>query len=137
MIITYRLDESTYPTVPVVHDCVICDVRADGEFLMFTFEPNIGEHDSISHIRPGARSLTIRYHLVDDIEVFAWKRRLPFTRTEGYVARSVTWLAKMAKGRLEYLYHNVGYRSIVLKLWSAGQIIVDVCADYLEYAWDE
>lgn len=41
--------------------------------------------------------------------------------------------------RLEYLYHNVGYQSIIIKLCSEGTgfIIIDAEADYVELEWIE
>ena len=39
------------------------------------------------------------------------------------------------KFKFEYLYHNVGYCSIITKLFSNGDIILDADIDYVEFEW--
>ncbi len=137
MIIRYQLNQENYPTIPCVHDCVIKEVEIQNDFLSFFFEDDISYHDSIKHLNPKAKTLIIKYHLIDDFEVFVWKRRLLLTRNSGYIAVEGAKLVGMTSGRLEYLYHNVGYQSLILKLWSSGSVIVDLMADYVEYEWIE
>ena len=38
---------------------------------------------------------------------------------------------------LEYLYHNVGYCSIITKLHSDAPVMIDAGVDYLVYEWIE
>ena len=57
---------------------------------------------------------------------------------EGYYKRLNNGrITELAKGRfkLEYLYHNVGYCSIIIKLFSGEGIILDAEADYVEFEW--
>lgn len=137
MTIRYQLNQEHYPTIPCVHDCVIKSITIQDDFLMFYFDDEINKCDSIQYINPKAKTLVIKYHLVDDFEVFVWKRRLSLMKREGYVAVKSESIADMTNGRLEYLYHNVGYNSVILKLWNNGSIIVDLMADYVEYEWIE
>lgn len=44
-------------------------------------------------------------------------------------------LFNLTKDNLEYLYHNVGYCSIIVKLWSSNDIVLDITADYVEFEW--
>ena len=46
-------------------------------------------------------------------------------------------LTQLTEGRfrLEYLYHNVGYGSIITKLFSGDEIILDAEIDYVEFEW--
>ena len=39
------------------------------------------------------------------------------------------------KFKFEYLYHNVGYCSIITKLFLNGYIILDADIDYVEFEW--
>lgn len=135
MTVRYQLDSEQYPTVPCVHDCVIKRVEITNEFLTLIFEDDIGDHDSVKHINPGAKGLEISYHLVDGFEVFAWVKRVSLVGGEGYIKKKNSSLAQMTEYRLEYLYHCVGYRSMILRLWCAGEVIVDLSADYVEYRW--
>lgn len=137
MKIKYQLDQDYYPMIPCVHDCVIKKVEIRDDFLLFIFEDEINQHDSIQHINCKAESLVIKYHLIDDVEVFVWKNKLSLTKGGGYIAVESTKLAEMAVERLEYLYHNVGYQSMILKLWNMQSVIVDLRADYVEYEWIE
>ena len=41
------------------------------------------------------------------------------------------------RGRLEYLYHDVGYNSIIIKLFCETFIMIDISSDYIEYEWIE
>ena len=45
-------------------------------------------------------------------------------------------LEKIAKKEgLEYLYHYVGYQSMIIKLFSQTYITLDIATDYIEYEW--
>ena len=63
----YHLDTKIVPTIPVPHDCVVKEIRLEDNILIFIFEDDISYHDSIQNIRPGAKSLMIRFHLIQDI----------------------------------------------------------------------
>ena len=39
------------------------------------------------------------------------------------------------KERLEYLYHYIGYQSIIIKLFSKTYIALDIQADYIDFDW--
>ncbi|MEG2014036.1 MAG: hypothetical protein RR063_12705, partial [Anaerovoracaceae bacterium] len=68
---------------------------------------------------------------------YKWKHKLSLTKGEGFILEKNDSLIKMAEDRLEYLYHSVGYQTVMLKLWSKGSIIVDISADYVEYDWKQ
>lgn len=61
----YYLDSTELPTIPVPHDCVIDSVSFSDNFLILDFEQGISIYDSIQHICPDAKSLTIKMHLID------------------------------------------------------------------------
>ena len=48
-----------------------------------------------------------------------------------------SWLVKLPDGKfkLEYLYHNVAYCSVITKLFSNGYVILDAEIDYVEFEW--
>lgn len=137
---TYYLNKVELPTIPVPHDCVIKEIQLDGNNLIFVFENDISYHDSIKAFRPDAKSLIIRFHLVDDISLFIREKpnRLfhkPGVYKEIDLTKSNNQLVDLPKKRLEYLYHNVGYCSIIVKLWSSSSIILDMTIDYVEFEW--
>ncbi len=140
---TYYLNKSELPTIPVPHDCVIKEVRLDGEYLVFTFEDDISYYDSVKYHRPEAKSLIIRFHLMDDADgvcVFVRKKSIRFLHKPGAIKeldliKANGELINLFKGKLEYLYHNVGYCSIIVKLWSESRIVLDMAVDYLEFEW--
>lgn len=136
----FYLNKETLPTIPVPHDCVVEKFQIDGQYLTFTFESDISYHDSIKEIAPKAKSLIIRYHLTDkdSFSVYKWKKPNKFSRGKGcYVCLDNLQLTKPSKNKIEYLYHNIGYSSIIIKLFSEEIIIIDADVDYLEYEWIE
>ncbi|MEG1814209.1 MAG: hypothetical protein RR337_13045 [Clostridia bacterium] len=135
MIKRYELNNNSLPNMPCVHDCIIKEVHINEDFLIFIFEDDISYHDSIKYISPNSKSLIIRYHLIDIFNTYKWKHKLSLTKGEGFILEKNDSLIKMAEDRLEYLYHSVGYQTVMLKLWSKGSIIVDISADYVEYDW--
>ncbi len=137
MNIQYRLDKNEYSTIPCVHDCTIKEVEIKEDFLIFYFEDEINRNDSVNRIYPNAKTLITKYHLIDDFDVFVWKRKLSLTKGAGYIEVDRTALADMAKTRLVYLFHNVAYQSMILKLWIGQSVIVDLRTDYVEYEWIE
>lgn len=138
---TYYLNGKTLPTIPVPHDCVIKEIRRGEEGIEFIFEDDITRHDSAGHLRPEAKSLIVRYHFADtpgDFSVCKWvKPKKPFSKNGHYKLLDNGQLTGLPEGkfRLEYLYHNVGYCSVITKLFADGLIILDVRADRVELEW--
>lgn len=140
MIEKYSLTENTLPTLPTPHDCVIEKITMDSEWLVFTFEKSIALHDSVRYSHPKADSLIIRYHLYQ-AELYVYKEKFPISilnRSEGYVLMNCRKLILMAEKKpLSYLYHNIGYGSIIFKLFCGGYILMDAQVDQIEYEWIE
>ena len=133
---TYYLDKAEWPTIPVPHDCVINVVSFSDNFLVFDFEQGISIHDSIQHICPNAKSLTIEMHLIDTFDIYQMKiRKFPkFKRL--YNEIDFDKLASLVKRkRVEYLYHYVAYQSLIVNLYYNANIILDLRTDYIEYIW--
>ena len=135
----FYLDNKALPTIPVPHDCVIKEIQIDKQCLAFIFEDDISYHDSIKYIAPKAKSLIVRYHLTDEdaFSIYKWKKPKKLSLRKGYYACLNPSKLLRSSNKIEYLYHNVGFCSIIIKLFSDEMIIVDVQADYLEYEWIE
>ena len=140
MIETYRLDEKTLPALPDPHDCVIKSITIDESFIVFRFENNIVSHDSISYFRPESDCLIIRYHLCDPC--FFTYYQIKHTTVigkrfgkHGYYEVENEFLLRPSKFDLEFLYQNISYNSIIIKLWRRRGIIIDASVDYIEYEW--
>ncbi|MCR5848691.1 MAG: hypothetical protein K6G75_11325 [Lachnospiraceae bacterium] len=137
----YYLNQKELPTIPVPHDCVVNDIVLSGNFIEFKFEDDISQYDSIQYHKPDAKSLIIRFHLKDDPEdysVYQWVMpQKPFQKDGCYKRIENGKITEMTKGeyKLEYLYHNVGYCSIIVKLWAGSEIIFDADADFVEFEW--
>ena len=118
---TYRLDEKQLPTIPLPHDCEIKSIRLEGRTVEIAFEDDISRHDAIQYWKPDAKSLVMRFHLdcePEDCEILRW---VP----EGDGHYRVTGLGELAGltgSGLEYLYHDVGYRSVILRLFCGGKV---------------
>lgn len=135
MIEIYRLDEDGLPNMPVPHDCVIRRICVEDRYVVFCFEEDISRHDAIRHVMPEAKSLVMRFHLVDrdSFSLYAWRRPVRFLFPQGYYkVLPNAKLAGITKGRLDYLYHNVGYRSVIVSL---DRHLLELEADFVEYAW--
>lgn len=133
----YYLNQDTLPAMPVPHDCIIKSIALEGEFLVFSFTDDISRYDSVSRIRPDAKSLIIRYHLVDE-GYWLYKFVKPgkiFFREGAYKGLSQDALFRLADGKLEYLDHFVSYESIIIKMYSDRGIILGADVDYVEYEW--
>ena len=136
----YYLNQKELPTIPVPHDCVVKDIVLSGNDIEFRFENDISQYESIQYHKPGAKSLIIRFHLdgPEDYNIYKWiYPQKPFQKDGCYKRienKNITELTK-GKAKLEYLYHNVGYSSIIVKLWAGSEIILDADADYVEYEW--
>ena len=142
---TYYLNGKEVPTIPVPHDCIVKDIKLDDGNLVFSFEDDISYHDSIKNKYPKAKTLIIRFHLIQDIydiNLFIRSKANRFLHKAG-VFREIDLtkrhkdLLTLTKYNLEYLYHNVGYCSIIVKLWSSNDIVLDITADYVEFEWIE
>ena len=135
----YYLNKETLPTICVPHDCVIKDIQMKDQTLIFIFEDDISSRDSIRAIHPNAKSLIIRYHLTEEngFSVYEWKKTGRFSRKDGCYRRLGNSRLFAYAGHLEYLYHNVGYCSIIIKLFADSGVILDAYVDYLEYEWIE
>ena len=135
---TYFLNGNTLPTIPVPHDCVIKKVRLENQHIIFEFEDDISCYDSIKNFKPGAKSLIVKCHLLNDgdFSIFQWEKPSGFSNKNGrYNCVDNHTITKLSDSRLEYLYHYVGYRSIIIKLFSNGSIIIDADVDYIEFEW--
>ena len=135
MIEKYFLNGESLPTIPVPHDCVIKHIRLKEQCIEFVFEDDISYHDSIKNLGVSFKSLKVKYHLVneDDFSLCKWENPSDdfYRRLDN---RELTELTK-EKYALEYLYHYVGYSSIIIKLFANGEILLDALVDYVEYEW--
>ena len=133
---TYYLNGNLLPTIPVPHDCVIKKVRVENQHIIFEFEDDISYFDSIKNFKPEVRSLIIKYHLLNDgdFSIYKWKKPSGLFNKNGRYD-CVNNNTILSDSRLEYLYHYVGYRSIIIKLFSNGFIIIDADVDHIEYEW--
>ena len=135
---TYYLNRNILPTIPVPHDCVIKTVRLENQHIIFEFENDISYYDSIKNFKPKVKSLIIKYHLLNDgdFSIYKWKQPSGFFNKNGrYDCMDNNTITKLSDSRLEYLYHYIGYRSIIIKLFSNGFIIMDADVDYIEFEW--
>ena len=135
---TYYLNGHILPTIPVPHDCVIKKVRLENQHIIFEFENDISYNDSIKNFKPEAKSLIVKYHLLndEDFSIYKWKKPSGFFNKNGrYDCIDNNTITKLSDSRLEYLYHYVGYCSIIIKLFSEGFIIIDADVDYVELEW--
>ncbi len=137
MIEKYYLNADILPTIPVPHDCIIKEITFDSNFLVLRFEDDISYYDSIKYVKPNASSLVIRIHLNDPI-FDAYEHRLRHMLCgEGYYMINNNKLKSLCKKRVEYLYHNVGYQSIMIKLFCGGYYLLDIESDFIELNWIE
>lgn len=143
----YKLNEENLPTVPEPHDCVVKEIKLENNNLIFVFENDISYHDSIKAIRPSAKSLTISYHLLDniyDINLFVrtCQSRL-LHRFGSYkeidIAKNISELLDLpnSKGGLCYLYHYVRYNTVIVKLWSSNEVVLELTVDFIVFDWQE
>ena len=137
----YPLNTSILPTIPTPHDCIIKEIKEDSEYLIFVFEDHLNDHDSIRYTRPHATGLTICFHKsrdYDDSELYLWNYHI---RRSGYMPVSFQKLFRLTDARdapLEYLYHYVGDRSVIIKLFSRRYSIqLELMTDCAEFQWTE
>lgn len=139
MIEIYRLDGDTLPTLPVPHDCVIDKITFENQCIVFTFEQDISYHDSVKHIKPGAKSLVLKFHLADEcFNLYEWRKPVKVFADKGYFKRidsSELFKLTSSKCRLEYLYHYIAYQSLIMELCALTTIRLELTADYVEFCW--
>ena len=143
----YCLNTDSLPTIPVPHDCVIKTIHVENQCIVFGFEDDISSYDSIANLRPQAKSLTIRYHFsehIQDYSVYRWVQPTRWYRngcyeclTDALTNGSHAALLELAKSKLEYIGHYVGYNSLIITLYSAlqGRIVLECEVDTVEYEW--
>jgi hypothetical protein len=132
----YYLNKGNIPTIPSLHDCVVKKVDIKQDLLTFFFEDNISARESIKCHQPEAKSLIVKIHLLDDFDTFELKDYKTPLCNDTYAHIDNKQLCKKAKeGCLEYLYHYIGYESIIIKLFCDTYICLDVRADYIEFEW--
>ena len=134
---TYYLNGEVLPAMPVPHDCLIEKISVEDEWLVFAFEDDINRHDRANPIKENARSLVIRFHLADETYSL-YKYRKPFLRFLGEgacVGLKPEKLFGMPAGSLEYVEHFVGYNSIVIKMFSQAEVVLEASVDRVEYEW--
>ena len=128
----YFLNKKELPTMPVPHDCIIKKINIENDFMEFIFEDDISYHDLIKNIDPDAKSLKIKYHIMDKdyFSIYKWEKPDNYRHID---YKEFINLPKIHT--LEYLYHNVGYNSLIIKLMLQDEIIIDIMVDYIEYEW--
>lgn len=134
----YYLNQETLPVMPTPHDCVIQHIRLEDSCIVFEFEDDINRHDVNVPLRSDARSLVIRYHLVYEDGYAIFKGIKPgklFFREGGYKRLPENALTTLAESKLEYLYHYVSYNSVIIHMWSGGNVILYADVDSIEYEW--
>ena len=138
---TYSLS-GVMPTIPTPHDCVIERISRNGEYLVFDFEQEITNHDSARFYCPTAKSLTMRFHLIDtDFGLYEEKRKRTLKgRFSTYIPMDSDELFHLTGGKrkLEYLYHYVAYNTMILRLWAGRDIYLKLYeTDQVELNWIE
>ena len=130
----YFLNKKELPTIPIPHDCIIRDISVESHSIIFVFEEDISYHDSIKNLRPNAKTLTVKYHLEENDDFSLYKQHMRFRgRSVKYKAVNNKDIVNLTDNRLEYLYHYVGYCSIIIKLFSRGYIVLEANVDYIEF----
>ncbi|MDE7380079.1 MAG: hypothetical protein K2N14_03405 [Clostridia bacterium] len=134
------MNEEVLPTIPVPHDCIVEEITFDKGYLVFKFGEDISDYDSIKYLNPNAKSLVIRIHCDESEPTFAvyenkWRKK--FGR-KGYYLINNKKLPDLCKNTVEYLYHYVGFQSILIRLYrDSAYMLFDVDADYVEFEWIE
>ena len=134
----YYLNQDILPTIPTPHDSIITAIDYNSEFLILKFEEDISRHDSIKLINPNAKSLNIRVHLLDpDFETYKWEQKCSLIKGEGFILTDNRKVFGSKFKKMEYLYHYVGYNSIIIQLFQSRYIILNVQSDFIEFEWIE
>ena len=126
----YYLNRETLPTIPVPHDCIIDKITLENDLLVFTFEQDISYHASIQHFKPDAKSLVIKYHLIDDFRIYEY-----FAENKCWNYSDSKKLTVLTANRTEYINHFVSYKSMIIDLCAERSVRLEIEADYIEYEW--
>ena len=109
--------------------------------MVFTFEHELYQHDAIQQIHPGAKSLIMSFHLTRLVkeEEYRLYVRKAGKRRESYKRIKKETLMDLPKGKhgLQYQYHYVGAREMILHLCTDQNYVLYVCADEVEFNWIE
>lgn len=132
----FYLDKGNIPTIPVPHDFVIEEIICESEFLIFKFRDDILEFDCSppEYLKPKSSSLIMKIHLIDEFDTYKYELKRTFSQ-EGYTLINNKKLRTSEKFELEYIDHNIGFCSIIIKLYQRGFYLLDIRADYIEYQW--
>ena len=127
----YYLNKNELPTLPYIHDCVIKEIELNDDYLIFKFEDDISDYDSI--LNKNYKSLIIKYHLIENLFVYKFKRLF---NKEYYYLLEDNKINKLKD--LEYLYQYVDFYSLIIKIVRGRDYyIFDLDVDYIEYEWIE
>ena len=127
----FYLNKNELPTLPYIHDCVIKEIELNDEYLIFKFEDDISDYDSI--LNKNYKSLIIKYHLIENLFVYKSKRLF---NKEYYYLLEDNKINKLKD--LEYLYQYVDFYSLIIKIVRGRDYyIFDLDVDYIEYEWIE
>ena len=127
----YYLNKNELPPLPYIHDCVIKEIELIDEYLIFKFEDDISDHDSI--LNKNYKSLIIKYHLIENLFVYKSKRLF---NKEFYHLLKDNKINKLKD--LDYLYQYVDFYSLIIKIVRGRDYyIFDLDVDYIEYEWIE
>ena len=127
----YYLNKNELPTLPYIHDCVIKEIELNDDYLIFKFEDDISDYDSI--LNKNYKSLIIKYHLIENL--FVYKSKRLFNKEYYYLLKD----NKINKLKdLDYLYQYVDFYSLIIKIVRGRDYyIFDLDVDYIEYEWIE
>ena len=135
----YYLNDNILPTIPVPHDCVIDSITSENQYIVFAFESDISHHDSIKNINPDAKSLVMKFHLVDEcFDLYKWHKPVKIFANKGFfkcIDNSKLFGLTLSEYKLEYLYHYFGYQSLIIELCSDTIIRLELTVDYIEVYW--
>lgn len=141
MIQRYDLLKSLHD-IPNPHDCVIQSIFQDKDCIVFAFEDQITNHDSVKYYCPSAKSLVIRYHLPEmDYALYQHKTKRKLRgAASAYISMPKEALFHLTEDRykLEYLYHYIYYGSMILVLSSGRELRLELPdVDCVTYEWIE
>lgn len=134
----YRLDGIELPTIPVPHDGEIEQIYVKDNELVFEFKNSEANASIFNILKPGMQSLTIKYHMTNKDDFCIYKYFKPsklLHRNHGYKYVEQKYLSKLSGLNLEYLYHNIGYRSVIIQLYADVSVVLEVELDYIEFEW--
>ena len=140
MIVSYSLTDSSVLSIPNPHDCTIEKIYLECDWLCFVFDSDLSYHDSIKAQCPNAKSLIIRYHLLDqDICLYRYRRLKSKNSREGYILEKPGKLMRLTekKWKPDYISHYLGASSMIIELSSDKSYRLELDVDTVEYEWIE